>query len=794
MADLPSSSCSTMEEWQEKRGLQTMNLRSVFTLEQQRVLESYYDNGMTNQSKSCFQLILQCAQETKLDFSVVRTWVGNKRRKLASRADQNAGVSHSLSFSNHGLARGALSNHSLAGGALSNHSVAEGALSNHTLAGGALVAGAMLTVEMAAARNIQRGSSHLLPPSFSSSSSSSPLSSGNNNDVILTGIYSLGSASSSRPTVKPLPSDAELPAHVHQTLLNQSQHRRNSSVSSPLQLHSSLGSLSLPRCKPPSLSSSPSLSSPPSSSPPGPPIHSLSKRVGFPTSGARAGGAVGVGGAGAGGAVGGGVPQSWARQYGSLQPGPWPSPSQPQPRPHSNHQTPPPHLPRHRPSPPPHPNPPPSNHSPRIHQVFSVSERGEGEAQGQPSDRSRQERHRQTPRPSDAIGCLSIAMETGGEEDEWRREEELSNMATTAHGDLQRGQWGTDSLSPSRGEGSVGRGLTSPSLVLSSSRPGPYPRGSYPVTTTLQTSPSIQLQDRTQFSDVDLVQLKRYWDRGMTSLGSVCREKINAAANQLNVDTEIVKTWIGNRRRKYRLMGIEIPPPKGGPAVFLTSQEGEESPSTLSSDGEGLRTPELGDNLNDGASFCLSEDGTSDSYQREEEEGVEEESSSAPMAHNVKIEVIDDDDEEDGVEMVGSDMENMQNLLEFKLEEVQYLESQLQNQNQRYNELETFTKSLLTAIRTNNLDRQQELLASLPQPSDQDWDMSPEGGANSISTTTQSAANHESPLAAGSNDETPLVNPNKDLPLVTINEDGSLIAELNESSVSEELETETGPE
>nr|XP_029512682.1 highly divergent homeobox-like [Oncorhynchus nerka] len=143
--------------------------------------------------------------------------------------------------------------------------------------------------------------------------------------------------------------------------------------------------------------------------------------------------------------------------------------------------------------------------------------------------------------------------------------------------------------------------------------------------------------------------------------------------------------------------------------------------------------------------------------------------------------------------MVGSDMENMQNLLEFKLEEVQYLESQLENQNQRYYELETFTKSLLNAVRTNNLDRQQELLASLPQPADQDWDMSPEGGANPISITTNSASNHESPLA-GSNDETPLVNPNKDLPLVTLNEDGSLIAELNESSVSEELETETGPE
>lgn len=49
-----------------------MNLRSVFTAEQQRILERYYENGMTNQSKACFQLILQCAQEAKLDFSVVR--------------------------------------------------------------------------------------------------------------------------------------------------------------------------------------------------------------------------------------------------------------------------------------------------------------------------------------------------------------------------------------------------------------------------------------------------------------------------------------------------------------------------------------------------------------------------------------------------------------------------------------------------------------------------------------------------------------------------------------------------
>ncbi|KAL0974395.1 hypothetical protein UPYG_G00219880 [Umbra pygmaea] len=749
MADLfPCSTSSSMDAWQEKRGLQTMNLRSVFTLEQQRVLERYYDNGMTNQSKSCFQLILQCAQETKLDFSVVRTWVGNKRRKLASKADQNGGVSQSLS----------------------NHGQAGGALSNHAAAGGALVAGAMLTAEMAAARNIQRGSSHLhqaSPPS------SSPLSivNNNNNDVILTGIYSLGSSSRPRPVIKPPPShsDPELPTHVHQTLLNQPQHRRNSSVSSPIQAHSRLDAVSAPRFKPPFLSTAPC-----------PPSYSVSTMGGLHT----------------GGAVDG-VPRSWARQYGSVQSGLWPS------QPPSKAPPPPTQSPKPRPSPPP-PPPPPPDHSPRIQQVFSLSERGERKGQGQTSERTRQERRRQMTHSADVIGGLSIAMETGDEEDEWRREEELSNMAAAAHGDLQRVQGERDSLSPSSREGSGG------SVCLTSTRTVPVPQGSDPVTPTLQTS-SAQvavslsapwlvgnsrkrtLQDRTQFRDSDLLQLKRYWDRGMTSLGSVCREKINAAATQLNVDTEIVKTWIGNRRRKFRLMGIEIPPPKGGPAVFLTSKEGEVSPSALSSDGDGLRTPELADELNDSASLCLSEDGTSESYQREEE-GAED-GSSTPKAQNVKIEVIDDDDDDDddgGGEMVGSDMENMQNLLEFKLEEVQYLEGQLENQKQRYHELERFTKDLLTSVRTNDLKRQQELLASLPQPVDQDWDMSPEGCAQSISMTTHSPARHESVTV--SNDETTLVDSSDDLQLVAVNDDGSLDAVVNGSSLSEELQIDTGSE
>lgn len=54
-------------------------------------------------------------------------------------------------------------------------------------------------------------------------------------------------------------------------------------------------------------------------------------------------------------------------------------------------------------------------------------------------------------------------------------------------------------------------------------------------------------------------------------------------------------------------MGIEIPPPKGGPAVFTTSSPGNESPLGLSPDEERLRTPEPGDDLNDGGSVSLSE-------------------------------------------------------------------------------------------------------------------------------------------------------------------------------------------
>ncbi|XP_060935381.1 highly divergent homeobox [Limanda limanda] len=763
-----------MEVWPQGRLSQTMNLRSVFTPEQVRILERYYDSGMTNQSKACFQLILQCAQESKLDFSVVRTWVGNKRRKIASKVDQNGGMSYSLS--SHGLAGGLLSNHTLAGGALSNHSMA---------------AGALLPAEMAVARNIQNRM-HLLPPSSSfptfssassSPSSSSPLSSGsnnnNNNDVILTGIYSLNSVPRPRPrpTAPPGQADPELSAHTSSSLINQVLQSRNSSTST---LHSKLLSLS---------QNLPSLTTASR------PLVYTAVRKGTSSLG-EAGVSAGV------------VPHSWTRQYGTAQTRPWSSSSQSQaqlqPRPHSNPQPQPPVPQKTLVSIPIQNSGSPPEQTPRIKQVYTLSEKGEGDRlRSGPAYTERvQESHGCVPPPLGSCHNFSIAMETADEADEWQREEELANMAaqTHIHRDHTLG-------SPIRAEVTVVlEGLAPP---MTSSRPtllhsNPTLQGSYSVTpqTSFKGEPSSQtsvsvsaapwvisnsrkrtLQDRTQFSDGDLIQLKRYWDRGMTSLGSVCREKITAAANQLNVDTEIVKTWISNRRRKYRLMGIEIPPHKGGPAVFTSSSLGNESPLALSPDEELLRTPDLGDDLNDEGSICLSEDGTIDSPHRDEDDGTDQMSIAA---NNVKIEEIGDEEEGDDGALIASDLEQMQNLLEFKHEEVQFLEHELENQKQKYLELVGFTKSLLSAVRNKDLERQQELMASLPQPSDQEWNTSVERGSQLAAESADAFANHDdSPAAGVSAAEPPPAVAKEDVPLGTMNHAGST-TEQTEPSASEE--------
>lgn len=54
-------------------------------------------------------------------------------------------------------------------------------------------------------------------------------------------------------------------------------------------------------------------------------------------------------------------------------------------------------------------------------------------------------------------------------------------------------------------------------------------------------------------------------------------------------------------------MGIEIPPPKGGPAVFTASSPGTRSTGELSPDEESFRMAESREDLNDGSSVSLSE-------------------------------------------------------------------------------------------------------------------------------------------------------------------------------------------
>ncbi|XP_056091162.1 highly divergent homeobox isoform X3 [Rhinichthys klamathensis goyatoka] len=625
-----------MEKWLEKRSIHTMNLRSVFTAEQQRILERYYENGMTNQSKSCFQLILQCAQETKLDFSVVRTWVGNKRRKLASKADQNGAPAQVLSHQ-----------HVPCGSA------------------GALVAGSVLTAEMAAMRSVQRGPvTHLLPPQASSSSSSSSPSSSSplsgHSDVILTGIYAscFDASALNRTGMKSLPSHTEMELPARERIQRKVPVIPSSSAAlKPLSSRDSAG-----------------------------------------------------------------IAPSWAKQCRTSQHPSWPQKTA------LDHCG-------------------PVGGSAQIQHVLTLAGLEDLSQRALPGS-TRDTAVRKT-RPVDASEIFSIAMETADADDEYSREEELANMGVQMHcGKASVGSSaGSSSLIDSPGlteRSHSGCALnlsnsalfgekgcqTSSSLLVRSSSPSNFPLNlqtssripCLKVTSNMSApwlhSNSRKRTDRTQFSDRDLFTLKRYWDNGMTSLGSLCKEKISAASNELSVDTEIIKTWIGNRRRKYRLMGIEIPPPKGGPVTF-PNPTAPHSPHILEDD-----CPELGEagEHNDAMSLCLSDDGASDYYLKENDDMNDESDSSTPAKH-VKIEIIEeeDDDYDDG--MLTTEMEQMHNLLEFKNEEVQFLESELQNQKQKFSKLKSFTKSLLIAVKNKDRKKQQELLASLPQKVNEDWDL-----------------------------------------------------------------------
>ncbi|XP_011826742.1 PREDICTED: highly divergent homeobox isoform X2 [Mandrillus leucophaeus] len=372
-------------------------------------------------------------------------------------------------------------------------------------------------------------------------------------------------------------------------------------------------------------------------------------------------------------------------------------------------------------------------------------------------------------KPSSAEGnCLSIAMETGDAEDEYAREEELASMRAQIPSYSRFYESGSSLRAENQSTTLPGPGRNMPNSQMVNIRDMPdsvlYQNRNYHLTprTSLHTASSTiysntnplrsnfsphfassnqlrlsqnqnnyqisgnltvpwitgcsrkrALQDRTQFSDRDLATLKKYWDNGMTSLGSVCREKIEAVATELNVDCEIVRTWIGNRRRKYRLMGIEVPPPRGGPADF--SEQPESGSLSALTPGEEAG-PEVGEDndRNDEVSICLSE-GSSQEEPNEvvpnEARAHKEEDHHAVSTDNVKIEIIDDEESD---MISNSEVEQVNSLLDYKNEEVKFIENELEIQKQKYFKLQTFVRSLILAMKADDKEQQQALLSDLP--------------------------------------------------------------------------------
>ncbi|XP_007990366.1 highly divergent homeobox isoform X1 [Chlorocebus sabaeus] len=656
-----------------------MNLRSVFTVEQQRILQRYYENGMTNQSKNCFQLILQCAQETKLDFSVVRTWVGNKRRKMSSKNSES----------------------------------------------GTATTGTSLSAPDITVRNVV----NITRPSSQQSSWTSA-----NNDVIVTGIYSPASSSSRQGTNKH--TDTQI-TEAHKIPMQKTATKNDTEF----QLHIPV-QRQVAHCKNASLllgEKTIILSRQTSVLNAGNSVFNHTKKN-YGNSSVQASEMT--------------VPQKSSvchRPY-KIEPVGIQRSYKPEHTGPALH-----NLCGQKPT---IRDPYCRTQNLEIREVFSLAV----------SDYPQRILGGNAPqKPSSAEGnCLSIAMETGDAEDEYAREEELASMRAQIPSYSRFYESGSSLRAENQSTTLPGPGRNMPNSQMVNIRDMSdsvlYQNRNYHLTprTSLHTASSTiysntnplrsnfsphfassnqlrlsqnqnnyqisgnltvpwitgcsrkrALQDRTQFSDRDLATLKKYWDNGMTSLGSVCREKIEAVATELNVDCEIVRTWIGNRRRKYRLMGIEVPPPRGGPADFSEQPES----GSLSALTPGEETgPEVGEDndRNDEVSICLSE-GSSQEEPNEvvpsEARAHKEEDHHAVSTDNVKIEIIDDEESD---MISNSEVEQVNSLLDYKNEEVKFIENELEIQKQKYFKLQTFVRSLILAMKADDKEQQQALLSDLP--------------------------------------------------------------------------------
>ncbi|XP_064318926.1 highly divergent homeobox isoform X2 [Phalacrocorax carbo] len=643
-----------------------MNLRSVFTVEQQRILQRYYENGMTNQSKNCFQLILQCAQETKLDFSVVRTWVGNKRRKMSSKSAVESG----------GTPPGTVP---------TTPSVPPEAAVRNVV-------------------NIARSQSQ--QSSWTSS----------NNDVIVTGIYSPASSSGRQGSTKQTNSSM---AEIHKTSIPRLPGKSDTEFQ---QQHIPIGR-QVPHCKNASLLV-------------GEKTIILSRQTSVLNSANS-------------------IYSHTKKSYGgsSVQTAELVLPQKP--------------MICHRPC---KAEPVGCQRLQKPEHAALVSHVPTGQRANtrDPSCSTQNLEIREvfslavTDQPQRIVGggatqkhcsgegsCLSIAMETGDVVDEYAREEELASMGAQ----IQSYSRYCESSSSVRVENQSaalsgpGRNVSCSSQMVNA-RDVPdnilYHNRDYhlPARTSLHTTSSTLYNSanpsRSTFSPhfTSSSQLRLSQNQNNYQISG------NLTVPWITGCSRKRATWIGNRRRKYRLMGIEVPPPRGGPADF--SDQSEFVSKSALNPGEETAT-EVGDDndRNDEVSICLSE-GSSQEERNEalpnEEIGHKDDDQNPVSTDNVKIEIIDDEESD---MISNSEVDQMSSLLDYKNEEVRFIENELENHKQKYFELQTFTRSLILAIKSDDKEQQQALLSDLP-PELEEMDFnhaSPEPDDTSFSLSSLSEKN-----------------------------------------------------
>lgn len=116
-----------------------------------------------------------------------------------------------------------------------------------------------------------------------------------------------------------------------------------------------------------------------------------------------------------------------------------------------------------------------------------------------------------------------------------------------------------------------------------------------------------------------------------------------------------------------------------------------------------------------------------------------------------KIEIIDDEESD---MISNSEVEQENSLLDYKNEEVRFIENELEIQKQKYFKLQSFVRNLILAMKADDKDQQQALLSDLP-PELEEMDCShasPDPDDTSLSVSSLSEKNASDSLWLGVGD------------------------------------------